>query len=97
MADEQLPDDPFPSGVPDWVDFSTVPNADELREFLEEFASAKLDYSALLHQQTFRKLRAAVWALYEGRARAVLLRAVATSIALNMNDQARFKQWAEAE
>ena len=93
---EDLPEDPFTVNVPDFVDF-TGPHADEIRAFLHEFANAKFDYSALLRQQSFRELRAAVWALDEERARAVLLRAIATSICMHMNDQERFTRWVEAQ
>ena len=39
----------------------------------------------------------AVWALDEERARAVLLRAISTSICLHMNDAERFSRWVEAQ
>ena len=92
---DDLPEDPFPIDGPGFEDF-TGPHADEIRQFVHEFADARYDYSALLHQQTFRELRAAVWALDEERARTVLLRAIATSIAVHMNDGERFAAWVEA-
>lgn len=92
----ELPDDPFAEDVPLFDEFSG-PHADEIRHFVREFASAKLDYSALLHQQSFRELRAAVWALDDERARTVLLRAITTSIARHMRDPERFARWVEAQ
>jgi hypothetical protein len=93
---EDLPEDPFAINVPDFAEFAG-PHADEIRAFVREWASARFDYSALLRQQSFRELRAGVWALDEERVRATLLRAIATSIYLHMNDAERFSRWVEAQ
>lgn len=65
--------------------------------FVHEFGQAKFDYSALLHQQSLRELRRAIWTLDEERARTTLLRAIATSICIHMNDPQRFASWCEAQ
>lgn len=93
--DDQLPPDPFEVDLPEFV--LEGPHSEEIIGYVQEFANAKYDYSALLHQRSFRELRAAVWALSEEQARMVLLRAVAASIAIHMNDRARFSAWVEKQ
>jgi hypothetical protein len=99
MSDDNasdLPDDPFEMDVPGFEAF-TGPKADEIREFAREFAAAKYDYSALLHQQSFHELRTAIGALTDAQVRAVLLRAVVTSVHRHMNDYERFVRWVEKQ
>ena len=90
-----LPEDPFTRDLPDFT--LEGPHAEEILSFVREFANAKYDYSALLHQRSFRELRTAVWALSEEQARTVLLRAITTSIALHMKDTERFSAWVEMQ
>jgi hypothetical protein len=92
LPGDYMPEDPFVLDLPGFETL-TGSHADEIRRFITEFASGRFDYSALLHQQSFLKLRTAIWALDDERARAVLLRAIATSVALHMNDPKRFAQW----
>jgi hypothetical protein len=92
---DDLPEDPFERDIPEFQ--LEGPYADEILSFVHKFANAKLDYSALLHQQSFRELANAVWALTDEQARTVLLRAITTSIAIHMNDPERFSAWVEKQ
>jgi hypothetical protein len=101
MPSDDIPDDPFDFKVPAFENF-TGPHAEEIKTFVKDFAAAKFDYSALLHQQSFRELRIAIWALDEEQVRNTLLRAIATSIYLHMKDHMsddpeRFIRWVEAQ
>ena len=94
MTDD-FPQDPFELKLPG------LENAPEdVQKFFRDFSNAKYDYSALLRQQSFRKLRTAVGALDEDQLRSALLRAVTTSILMHMTmqmeDPERFALWLEA-
>lgn len=99
MADDdrsadELPDDPFEIDLSQLEGF-TGPRADEIRRLAREYASAGLDFSALLHQRSFLELRSAIGAMDEERVRTVLLRAVVTSVHRHMDDEYRFVSWME--
>jgi hypothetical protein len=92
---EDFPEDPFELKLPG------LENAPEdLQRFVRNLADAKYDYSALLHQQSLRELRAAVGALNEDQIRAALLRAIMVSIHRHMveqmHDPQRFALWLQA-
>jgi hypothetical protein len=91
-----LPPDPFESQVPEFENF-TGPHADEIRSLIRTFADAKADFGALVTQPSFRELGIAVNALDDERARAALLRAVASYRAHLMDDGEEFAQWVERQ
>jgi hypothetical protein len=95
-ADAGLPTDPFQPHLPEFENI-TGPNADEIRRYVKEFSAAYPDYNALMLQESFAKLHVAIAALDEERVRAVLLRAIASSVAdLMRDDPQQFRRWVEA-
>jgi hypothetical protein len=101
MADDDvsgdLPEDPFPTDVPDFEDF-TGPYADEIRALISKYAESKDVYKALVTQQSLRELGSAVWALDEETARKALLCAICFAVGgLFRNDPDRFAKWVEQQ
>ena len=63
----------------------------------DKYASAKLDHSALVQQESLYELGAAIWALDEEAARRALLCAIAVDIHRRMDDRERFIRWVETQ